>query len=167
MDKKEYLKNAWAKGRLVIGYTSLKILDFPTAITMARIDAEYNNAVKKGVLISDYCFGYDEAEIAQRVGLTIEEVQTAIKNLENLGFIKTKIIKSEKLIHLYTDNICDYISNAERKNNYKEWDYGLNSLQLNAFKKFEFIPVNQNFIEEMKNEDDEDATDEFGNLLKF
>ena len=109
MDKSEYFKKIWANGKLIIGYSELKIFENQTAIVFARINTEFNYAVGHKYLINNYCFAYDIQEIAESVALTVEEVSIAIQQLEHLNLIKTMVIKSFTLIHLNLENICNFI----------------------------------------------------------
>ena len=109
MDKSEYFKKIWANGKLITGYSDLKIFEKQTAIVFARINTEFNYAVGHKYLINNYCFAYDIQEIAESVALTVVEVNIAIQQLEHLNLIKTMVIKSFTLIHLNLENICNFI----------------------------------------------------------
>ena len=168
MDKPEYFKNIWKKGGLHTGYSALKILGLPTALVFERINTEYNHAVGKGLLISNSYFAYDEAEIAQSIGLLIEDVQKSIEKLERLYLIKTKEINTFKLMYIDIEYVCEYIHNKEKENNYREWDYGLRSIQYHAFSSFSFDFENKKLLEESEYDDgDELMTDENGNYIGF
>ena len=58
MDKSEYFKKIWANGKLIIGYSELKIFEKQTAIVFARINTEFNYAVGHKYLINNYCFAW-------------------------------------------------------------------------------------------------------------
>ena len=167
MDKKTYFKMIWSLGNLVTGYSELKAFDTNTAITLARLNTEYNYAVGHNYLIDNYCFAYDEKEIANSIGLTVEDVKTSIKILEDLDLIETEIIKDFNLMHLELGNICRFIEKAEKKGKFKLWCHGLDSIQSNAFKNIEFNEENKKLIEVMKNRKNEFATDENGNFIYF
>lgn len=167
MNRQDYFKRVWNKGRLIVGYTDLKALGLITSIVMARLNTEYNYALGHKLLISDYFFSYDENEIAESIGLKVEDVKIAIEKLEELEFIKTQIIDNCNLMHLEIDNICNYISEAERKNDYKNWDYYLQTIQYSGFTSIELNAENKAIVENIKNELYELAIDENGNVLQF
>lgn len=167
MDKQKYFKSIWSLGRLVVGYSELKAFDIKTALTFARINTEYNYAVKNNTLIEDYCFAYEELEIAGCIGLNVEDVKVAIKQLEKLFLIKTFIVDNCKLMHLELERICLFIGRAERENNYKLWDNGLNLIQSNAFKYIEFNEENRKLVDKKKIPELVLARDENGNIYSF
>ncbi len=167
MDKKEYFKNIWSLGNLVVGYAELKTFDTNIALTLARLNTEYNYAVGHNYLIDNYYFAYDEQEITNSIGLTVEAVKTAIKQLEDLELIETGIINDFNIMHLELENICRFFEEAKKNGKYKVWNYGLDSIQGNAFKNIEFNEENKKIIEIMQNRKNEIATDENGKPLLF
>lgn len=167
MDKSEYFKKIWANGKLITGYSELKIFEKQTAIVFARINTEFNYAVGHKYLINNYCFAYDIQEIAESVALTVEEVNIAIQQLEHLNLIKTMVIKSFTLIHLNLENICNFIKQAEQRHHFQYWDYRLEILQKNPYYAIEKNNVEKQLITDIQNSDYEIATDENGNPLMF
>lgn len=167
MDKKTYFKKIWSLGNLVVGYAELRAFDTNTALTFARLNTEYNYAVGHNYLIDDYCFAYDEKEIANAIGLTVEDVKTSIKQLEDLDLIETANVSNYTLLHLNLDEICRFIEKAENDGHYKLWCHGLDSIQGNAFKNIEFNEENKKLVEDMENSRNEFARDENGNFLYF
>lgn len=167
MNKTTYFKNIWSKGILCIGYSELKTFDKVVAIIFARINTEYNYAVGHNYIIGDYCFAYNEQEIADSVNLTVEDVKTAIKKLEDLQLIETAQINSFSLMHVNIDEVCRYIEKVEKQNNYSMWDNGLNTLQGNAFSEIEFNSESKKLVEKFKSNKYELAVDENGNPLEF
>jgi len=167
LNKSFYFKQVWAKGKLVCGYSSIKILGAVTAIVFERLNTEFNYAVGHGLLIQDYYFASSTEEIAQSIGFTIKEVENALKHLEELSLIATNTIDNIYLIHLDLDKICDFISETERKNNYEMWDCGLQQIQSAAFNVIEFNAENKKIIEKIKNSMYELALDENGQPYKF
>ena len=167
MNKKMYFNIIWAKGYLCIGYSELKILGAITALVFARINTEYNFAVKHNYLIKSSWFAYEEKEIAVCLGLTLEEITTALNKLEELYFIKITTINSFKLMHVYLTSVYAHFDNIESEKNFKIWDHGLDPLQRSAFQSLEFenecnihIPDPNEYLYEI-------ATDENGNPLCF
>lgn len=167
MNKSEYFKKIWTKGQLVCGYSSLKILGVKTALVFERLNTEFNFAVRHNLLIQDYYFAYNEEEIANALGLTTDDVVTAINELQSQRLINTANIDSFKIMQLDLNYICNFISNAERNNNFKDWNFALMTLQASAFNALEFDSENKKNIEKIKNSKYELATDENGNLISF
>lgn len=167
MDKKTYFKKIWSLGNLVVGYTELKIFDTKTALTFARLNTEYNYAVGHNYLIDNYCFAYDEREIASCIGLTVEDVKRAIKYLDKLMLVEIDTINGINLIHLELKHIAEHIEKAEKENKYKMWNNGLDSIQGNAFKTIEFNKEYKKLVEKMENRKNEPARDENGNIIYF
>ena len=167
MNKQDYFKKVWNKGRLIVGYTDLKALGLTTSIVMARLNTEYNYALGHKLLISGYFFSYDENEIAESICIAVNDVKIAINKLKELDFVETQIIDDCPLIHLELDNIYNYIYETERKNDYKNWDYYLQSTQYKGFSSIELNSENKKLIETIKNERYELARDENGNVIQF
>ena len=96
MDKSEYFKKIWTNGKLIIGYSELKIFEKQTAIVFARINTEFNYAVGHKYLINNYCFAYDIQEIAESVALTVVEerecgISVSPRKLNKFYFFKKKV----------------------------------------------------------------------------
>ncbi len=167
MNKENYFKKIWNKGRLIVGYTDLKNLGVTLAVVIARLNTEYNYALGHKLLISDYFFSYDENEIAESIGIAVNDVKIAINKLKKLNFIETQIIEDCSIMHLELDNIYNYIYETERKNDYKNWDYYLQSTQYKGFSLIELNVENKKIVEKIKNERYELARDENGNVIQF
>lgn len=167
MDKSKYLKEIAKLGYLTVPYSVVKLFGSNTALVLARINTEYINAYNKKYLICENIFSFNEAEMASSLGFTIDEVKTSIKQLEDLRLIKTRTIKSFNLILLYLDKICEYISNAERKNNFQMWNEDIDTLQRAAFTELKLKQENLKLVEDIINEDYQLAVDENGNPLCF
>jgi hypothetical protein len=167
MNKNEYNKKIARLGFLSISYSSLKIFDIYTAIVFARLNTEYNNAIKYNYLIDQHCFAFDAVEIAQATGLSVDEVEISINKLKNLDLIKTKKIERNNLLYLNIDNIVDYITMEEEKRNLKPWNLSLNQLQYTVYSEITLNTANQELLKDWQDEDYELATDENGNPLYF
>lgn len=167
MDKSKYFAEISKLGILTMPYSIVKLFEHNTALVLGRINGAYANARRKNYLICENIFLFNEAEMANSLGLTIDEVKTSIKQLEDLGFIKTRTIKSFNLMLLYFDKISLYIRNAERKKNFRMWNEDIDTLQLAAFTELKLKQENLKLVEDMINEDYQLAVDENGNPLCF
>ena len=92
---------------------------------------------------------------------------TGWQMVEKLFLIKTFNIDNCKLMHLELERICLFIGRAERENNYRLWDNGLNLIQSNAFKYIEFNEKNRKLVDKKKIPELVLARDENGNIYSF
>ena len=168
MDKSEYYKKLFKNGRLLVDYDFLKIFTPCTALVLSRLNAELNYACNNSYLINE-CFAYDEKEIAQSINFTVEEVKKSIEELEGLNLISTMVIKSVNLIHIKYDKVCHYLSDKQYKLKFNNWDYGLSTIQKNAYMTLAFDNNSKEEIETIKNKMflSQLARDKNGNILYF
>jgi hypothetical protein len=68
---------------------------------------------------------------------------------------------------MYLDNIENYFIKKQNNCEFATWDYGLKTLQQNAFNNLRFNEENKKLMQDFIDEDYEMATDEFGNPLTF
>jgi len=164
MKNKSIFKNILLKGRLVVSYTLLREIGLLNAIVFSRILAEYLFAINNDGLLKNSYFAFDIKEISRCLGISTDDVQKSIKDLENYKFIST--LKIDEFCLLYIDEECvlDFVVNRDDKN----WDDSLAVIQeyayfyfMNNEAKQDLIPTDkQSYLYEI-------ATDENGNSLCF
>ena len=132
----EYYKSIRILGYLLVGYSLLKALGLTTATVLERLHTEYNFAKKNNYINGGY-FGIDENEIASNLGLSRDDVIKSLNKLNNLSLIEYAHVYQTQVIYINQEQIFEYVRNAEKDNNYTDWDNGLKSIQYSAYRELD------------------------------
>lgn len=115
-------------GFLMHSYSLMKALGLPVSTVLERLLTEYNHAMGEGLHINGW-FCFNCVEISMHIGLSIEDVMTAVEELATRNLIEAGQYKDLTVVRVNEEELLNFVKVAEKDNNYKMWDYYLFAVQ--------------------------------------
>lgn len=135
-----------AGGHIMLSYTFARSLNIKTAVVLSEIVAEFNKAYNNDLNSFDE-FLCSPTRMSNYLGFSIEEINIAFDELEEIGFISVyeSYIEDTICIGVHQDEIINFKNKKEKENLYGNWDDGLVS-SLNPVHKANYFSDSTNKI---------------------